>query len=627
MIDNGAAMALTAEQAEALGIALSEVDAQNITDAAKQIDRIGSVFGAFSDQAAAEIAPLISSLGRQFLDFAEDAGGVDQAVSYLAETVDTAADAAAGLAIVVVGRLTPALAASGGALAFNAVQAVRVQIALARMAGASTAAAVGMGTLGAAARVASTAMAFLGGPVGVALIAAGSLYYFRDALFATKIELGETGEEVRQFTEGLEDMTAATVKSNRQSLADKMRENKIATAEASAELDRLREKEKSQDIGNQGRPGAATAQTGDAEDKVARLTKLGKLMEKELEKLEGRSESLAEQSAATTAAAATAAAQQRKILKKQLEERIEVIREAGLSEREVVAERYAQDRADLKKAKEMNLEIEGGYSSQLKDLKQREKEDLAEISGEEGEEQERLKEELNAKLETIREANMSEREIQLEKFDLENEDLKTALENELITKQEWADLSAGQKQREEDKLTSIEDKASDARKKLAAIEADFKKKALGDALSAMSTLMNSESRKMFEIGKAAALAQAVVDGYAAITGAYKVGASIGGPVLGAAYGAAAGLATFQQIQKIRSASFSGGGGGGGGSGGGGSVTQGINNQSEPVKPPTETMVANLNITGQNFDRRTVIGLVEQINDLQEDGMRIRLNTV
>ena len=235
---------------------------------------------------------------------------------------------------------------------------------------------------------------------------------------------------------------------------------------------------------------------------------------------------------------------------------------------------------------------------------------------------------LEKRLESIREANMSERELTLEKFALENEDLNTALENELITKQEWADQAAGQKQREEDKLTSIEDKASDARKKLAAIEADFKKKALGDALSAMSTLMNSESRKMFEIGKAAALAQAVVDGYAAITGAYKVGASIGGPVLGAAYGAAAGLATLQQIQKIRSASFSGGGGGGsGGGGGGGSVTQGINNQSEPVKPPTETMVANLNITGQNFDRRTVIGLVEQINDLQEDGMRIRLNTV
>jgi hypothetical protein len=58
----------------------------------------------------------------------------------------------------------------------------------------------------------------------------------------------------------------------------------------------------------------------------------------------------------------------------------------------------------------------------------------------------------------------------------------------------------------------------------------------------------------------------------------------------------------------------------GGGGGGG-------NQQAAMPAPTETMVANLTITGQNFDRRTVIGLVEQINELQEDGMRIRLNTV
>ncbi len=85
MIDNGAAMALTAEQAEALGIALSEVDAQNITDAAKQIDAVGSVFDALSDQLAAEVSPLVSALGKQFLDLTEDARGVDQAVSDLSE--------------------------------------------------------------------------------------------------------------------------------------------------------------------------------------------------------------------------------------------------------------------------------------------------------------------------------------------------------------------------------------------------------------------------------------------------------------------------------------------------------------------------------------------------------------
>jgi hypothetical protein len=79
--NNGAAMAEQAKQAEALGIALSEVDAQNITDAAEQIDAVGSLLGAFSDQLAAEISPLVSALGRQLLGLAEDAGGVGNAAA------------------------------------------------------------------------------------------------------------------------------------------------------------------------------------------------------------------------------------------------------------------------------------------------------------------------------------------------------------------------------------------------------------------------------------------------------------------------------------------------------------------------------------------------------------------
>jgi len=79
--NNGAAMAEQARQAEALGLALSDIDAKNITDAAAQIDRVTSVFGAFSDQMAAEISPLVSALGRQFLGLAEDAGGVGEAAA------------------------------------------------------------------------------------------------------------------------------------------------------------------------------------------------------------------------------------------------------------------------------------------------------------------------------------------------------------------------------------------------------------------------------------------------------------------------------------------------------------------------------------------------------------------
>jgi len=112
------------------------------------------------------------------------------------------------------------------------------------------------GTVAAAAL--SRAMALVGGPVGVLLIAAASLYYFRDALFSTRVELGEAGAAVREYTDGLEDMTAATVESNRQSLAQQMRENTIAIAEANAELDRLREKQKQSPMTLKGVPSNAT---------------------------------------------------------------------------------------------------------------------------------------------------------------------------------------------------------------------------------------------------------------------------------------------------------------------------------------------------------------------------------
>jgi len=180
---------------------------------------------------------------------------------------------------------------------------------------------------------------------------------------------------------------------------------------------------------------------------------------------------------------------------------------------------------------------------------------------EEAKKQEQMKARLEEQLQSIRDANATELELLNQKFAAENEALNEALEQELLTKQEWAELSREQKARQEEELTAIEEKAADARTKIAEAEAKAKMQALGGALSDLSTLMNSESRKMFEIGKAAALAQAVIDGQAAIVGAYKVGASIGGPPLGAAYGAAAGLATLQNINAIKNQSFGSGGGG------------------------------------------------------------------
>ncbi|WP_020408921.1 phage tail length tape measure family protein [Hahella ganghwensis] len=75
----------------------------------------------------------------------------------------------------------------------------------------------------------------------------------------------------------------------------------------------------------------------------------------------------------------------------------------------------------------------------------------------------------------------------------------------------------------------------------------------------LSTLMNSENKKLFEIGKKAAIANALIAGAEAVVHSYNFGAQLGGPPLGAAFAAAAAAATLVQIKQIKSQQFGGGG--------------------------------------------------------------------
>jgi hypothetical protein len=74
----------------------------------------------------------------------------------------------------------------------------------------------------------------------------------------------------------------------------------------------------------------------------------------------------------------------------------------------------------------------------------------------------------------------------------------------------------------------------------------------------LAALQSASSKELFAIGKAAAVAQATIDGYAAIQGAYKQGSIIGGPPLGALFAAAAGVATAANLAKITGASLASG---------------------------------------------------------------------
>lgn len=113
------------------------------------------------------------------------------------------------------------------------------------------------------------------------------------------------------------------------------------------------------------------------------------------------------------------------------------------------------------------------------------------------------------------------------------------------------------------KLWKAEDikTAEDAAKAQKAIDQASMKARMQVASSMMgnlSSLMDTENRKLFQIGKVAALAQATIDGYSSIVSSYAQGAKIGGPALGAAFAATAAVATGVQISRIAAASYGGG---------------------------------------------------------------------
>jgi hypothetical protein len=126
------------------------------------------------------------------------------------------------------------------------------------------------------------------------------------------------------------------------------------------------------------------------------------------------------------------------------------------------------------------------------------------------------------------------------------EQQRLMLEQANLSQQEYAIASAQlDRQQAFERMKTMEE----LRK---AEEADQKRRiqAFSGFFNNLAALQNTGSKELFAIGKAAALAQATIDGYAAIQGAYKSGAVIGGPPLGAAFAAAAAAATAVNIAKI-----------------------------------------------------------------------------
>jgi len=101
-------------------------------------------------------------------------------------------------------------------------------------------------------------------------------------------------------------------------------------------------------------------------------------------------------------------------------------------------------------------------------------------------------------------------------------------------------------QKTSDTLLAIEADKAKKEEELAEIEKQGKISAVRQTFGALSSLMNTESKKLFEIGKAAAIAGAIVDGYAAVS---KTMASVPYP-FNIPLAAAQAVASAVQVQNI-----------------------------------------------------------------------------
>lgn len=155
-----------------------------------------------------------------------------------------------------------------------------------------------------------------------------------------------------------------------------------------------------------------------------------------------------------------------------------------------------------------------------------------------------------------------------ERINLEYEQRLLDLENHYVltemSEQTHADRLAEITQEKNDRLRQIDERHMSAQEKLWASGMKGRLQVTGQIFGALSDLMQAKSKRMFEVGKAAAIAQTLIDTYTGAQKAFTALASF--PPAAYAAAAAATAAGLVRVQNIRAQQFQGGGGGGGATG-------------------------------------------------------------
>ena len=241
-------------------------------------------------------------------------------------------------------------------------------------------------------------------------------------------------------------------------------------------------------------------------------------------------------------------------------------------------------------------------------------------------------EDLERRLEVLRQSMLTEEELTREKHALEMETLIEGLEARALTEQEYMLQAQDLELKHMDELYAIRAKGMKDIADVTKMSWQQQAQTASQHMMQMTQAAASGSKAMFNINKAASIANALLSARESITNSYAAGSKIGGPKVGAAFAAVAAAATAAQVRQLSSTSFSAGAGSAGsvsaGGGGGGAPSA----SAAATLPNTQQAggggAAGQNVTiqlqGEVFGREQVRGLINQINEAVADGSVLRL---
>lgn len=230
---------------------------------------------------------------------------------------------------------------------------------------------------------------------------------------------------------------------------------------------------------------------------------------------------------------------------------------------------------------------------------------------------------LETRLQTLREHLMTKEALSFEQQAKEMAQIAEFEAAKLVSQQEAQLLREEVEMQHWERISEIRRAEGEAQAALEQKKNAEIQKGVSTFLGNLSGLMNTHSKKAFEVGKAAALTEAGIKAAQGVMSAWSAGMSTGGPwapLIAAAYAGAAAINGANMINNIRKQQFGGGGGNPT------APTQGasnidVGNAGGGGQAQSQTTIVQFH-GGSDSDRDLVRRFTQTLNDNNADGGRI-----